>query len=248
MSVFAAVILCVGLVLEVCLIAVLLWKGLWRCYPYFSFLVLFIVVRSLLWFIFPLSEYADFYWKTDMVDVVLRFLVVWEVFRHIFPRSSALNVLFSRGFAVVIAGLVMLAVGTVWSYHTYSSTRSVATALERSFSFTQAVLILGLLLAARSYGLPLGRHLHGISVAFGVWASLSTANNAMYDLMHSFLPYWQLLRPLSFVALLAVWTWALWKGSPISFIADQPVPAAALDTWTENWNRTQTSLRKVKPS
>ena len=231
-----------------CLVSGLLWKGLWRWYPYFSFLVLFIIIRSLLFFVVPPSEYANIYWKTDTVDVVLRFLVVWEVFRHIFPNGFVLNVVLSRRFTVAIAALMTLAVGTFWSYQTYSRAHSVWAALERSSNFTQAVMTLGLLLAARYYGISLGRQLRGIAVAFGAWASISTANNAMIDLFRSFLPYWQILHSLSFVALISTWTWALWMLAPEPRVADRPVPAAELSTWTENWNRTQSSLRRVKPS
>jgi len=143
---------------------------------------------------------------------------------------------------------MMLAVGAFWSYQTYSRAHSVWAALERSSNFTQAVMTLGLLLAARYYGIPLGRQLRSIAVAFGAWASISTANNAMIDLFRSFLPYWQILHSLSFVALISTWTWALWMLAPEPRVADRPVPAAELSTWTENWNRTQSSLRRVKPS
>jgi hypothetical protein len=164
------------------------------------------------------------------------------------PRGFVLNVLSFRGFTVAIAVLMMLAVGIFWSYQTYSRAHSVWAALERSSNFTQAMMTLGVLLAARYYGIALGRQLRGIAVAFGAWASISTANNAMIDLFHSFLPYWQILRPLSFVALIGTWSWVLWKLSPEPRIAEHSVQPSELSTWTESWNRTQSSLRRVKPS
>jgi hypothetical protein len=188
------------------------------------------------------------YWTTDVVDVFVRFLVVWELLRHLFPKGSSLIVLFSRGFAVVIAALLMLAISTFWSYQTYASSHSVRAAMERSSSFTQAVMTLGLLLAARYYRIPLGRQLATIAVAFGAWASIATANNAMIDLERSFLPYWQIVRPLSFVVLIGTWTWALWKEAPEASGAEYPVQAPELAAWTAHWNRTQSSWRRVKPS
>lgn len=248
MPFFSVAVLILGVALEVCLVGCLLWKGLWRRYPYFSFCVICFVVRTLLFFIVPPSLYANVYWATDTIDVFLRFLVVWELFRHIFPEGSALTVVFSRGFAAVVAAVLMLAVSTFWSYQTYATSHSVRAALERSASFTQAVMTLGLLLAARYYGIPLGRQLRAIAIAFGAWASIATANNAIIDLERSFLPYWQIVRPLSFVALIGAWTWALWKEAPEPGVAEHPVQVSELSTWTENWNRTQSSLRRVKPS
>jgi len=126
--------------------------------------------------------------------------------------------------------------------------RSLNLTLDRSFGFAQSIFILIILLTARYYGVQMGRNLWGIAVGFGAWISISTVNYALFDLTGSFFPYWQFLRPLSFVGLLAVWTWALWDKSPGPYLADRLVPAAALDAWTQSWNRTQDSLRRVKPS
>jgi hypothetical protein len=213
-----------------------------------------VVLRSSLLFLFlfgfPPSVYQAFYWRTNAIDVALRFLVVWEVFRHVFPRGSALNTLLSKGFAVFAAMLVTFALGTFWSYWIYAESQSLWAALERSFGFAQAVMTLGILLAARMYGLPVGRRIRVIAIAFGAWASISTANNAMIDLVRSFFPYWQVVRPLSFVVMLGAWTWAVWKDAavPQPAVVEQPVRAEELRVWTEEWNRTLSSVRRVGPS
>jgi hypothetical protein len=60
------------------------------------------------------------------------------------------------------------------------------TAMERSSSFTQATMTLGLLAAAHYYGIPIAQHLRAIALTFCSWSSITTANNAMMDLGHSF--------------------------------------------------------------
>jgi hypothetical protein len=192
--------------------------------------------------------YATYYWNTETLGVALRCLVVWELFRHAFPSGSGLRRTVSRGFGVVAVGLLVFTVGALWSYEAYARLRSMNLTLDRSFGFAQSIFILIILLTARYYGVQLGRNLWGIAVGFGAWISMSTVNYAMFDLMGSFFPYWRFLRPLSFVGLLAVWTWALWRASPRPYLSDGTVPAADLDNWTEHWNRTQSSLRRVKPS
>jgi hypothetical protein len=252
LSFFSAAVLCSGVGLEVCLIGCLLLKGLWRRYPWFSFFVVWFVVRTLVLllvlFRFPPSMYPSFYWTTDTIDVLLRFFVVVELVRHLFPSGSLFKVVFSRGFAVVVAALLMFAVSTLWSYQAYARSHSMRTAMERSSSFTQAVMTLGLLVAAHYYGIPLGRQLRAIAIAFGAWASIATANNAMIDLEHSFLPYWQIVRPLSFVVLVGAWTWALWREAPEFDLTEYPVRVPELSVWTEHWNRTQSAARGGKPS
>ena len=199
-------------------------------------------------FRFPPGKYPGFYWTTDTIDVLLRFFVVAELIRHLFPKGSLFKTFFSRGFAVVVAALLMFAVSTLWSYQAYARSHSMRTAMERSSSFTQAVMTLGLLLAAHYYGIPLGRQLRAIAIAFGAWASVATANNAMIDLEHSFLPYWQIVRPLSFVVLVGAWTWALWREAPDPDLVEYSDRVPELSAWNEHWNRTQSALRRVKPS
>ena len=75
---------------------------------------------------------------------------------------------------------------TLWSIESYAKQHSVYLALERSFSFTQAVMILCVLIVARYYGVELGRNVWGIAIAFGAHISITTVNNALVDLAHPF--------------------------------------------------------------
>jgi hypothetical protein len=121
-------------------------------------------------------------------------------------------------------------------------------ALDRSFGFAQAVLILLVLTVARYYQVQLGRNVWGMAVAFGMYSSLSTANSAFVDVFHSFFPYWALLGPLSLVVMLTMWTWAVWTFYPnpvmvpVGEVADN---ARDLRQWADNWGQTVTSVRKV---
>jgi hypothetical protein len=244
MSSFSATVLFLGLALEVCLGCILVRKQLWRTYPFLSVFVCCFIARTLLLFVFPPNRHPVFYWASDALDVLLRFLVVCEVFRQIFPKGRAISIFYSKGLIMIITTLLMLLVGMFWSYQAYSNSRSIGTALERSSSFLQATMTLGLLLASRYYGLRLGQQLHSIAIAFGAWASIATVNNALFDLEHSFLPYWQILRPLSFVVLIGAWTWALWIEAPEARGVDASY-VTEFNIWNEKWNRMRVSLRRI---
>ena len=224
---------------------------MWRLYWGFSLFALWLFLRSLALYsaqgLMSPGVYRAVYWETDLADMGLRFLLVWEVFHHTFPKGSGLHKIVSKGFAVAAFGLVIFSIGAVWSYEAYSRFHSVYPVIERSFGFAQAVMILGLLLTARYYGVQLGRNVWGIALAFGAWSSLSTANNAMIDLHHSFLPYWQLLLPLSCVAMFAAWVRAVWVYAPNPAIATQDTPdlSADLDRWTEHWGHANSTVRRV---
>ena len=240
--------------LGVFLEAVLLWRllrdKLWKRYPFFSFYVAYVVCQSLSVFailrLVP-GAYAAWFWGTGIVHLCLRFLVIWEVFRHTFPKPSPLRRLVSRQLTLATLALITVLTGMLWAIETYGKSHSVYLAMERSFGFVQAVLILAILIVARYYHLPIGRNIWGIAVAFGMYSSLSTAVSAFVDLMHSYFPYWQLLAPLSFVAMLGMWTWAVWVYAPNEAAAGGEMldPANDLRRWTEDWGRTVSTVRKV---
>jgi hypothetical protein len=194
------------------------------------------------------SAYRTLYWVTDVFDVGLRFLIVWEVFRHTFPKGSALHRVVSKGFGIIALSLLILSVGTLWTYEAYVRFHSLYPALERSFGFAQAVMILGILLAARYYDVLLGRNIWGIAIAFGAWSSISTVTNAMIDLRHSlFLPYLQLLKPLTVVATFVVWIWAVWiyEPNPAIETGHSEALSSGLAQWTEGWDQATSTVRRV---
>jgi hypothetical protein len=240
-----------GPVLELATLLLLVRRRLWRAYtPFFVYAVWLFVANSALlltdlYFRLPIDRpiYAAVYWHIDSVDIVLRLLVVWEVFRQTFPKNSGLHRSLSKGLGMIAVVLLVLAGGTLWGYQNYSGLKSLHLALDRSFGFVQAVMILGTLVVARYYGVRFGRNVRGIALGFGTWASISTANSAIVDLAHSFLPYGDYLRPVSFVFMLVVWVWALWVYEPNPPIIESS--RVELGQWAEEWNRTISTARTI---
>jgi len=243
----------VGIALEVCLLWRLASNGLWRVYGYLFSYLCYALLSAAAWFVilkiqpnFYYSRlYYNFYWGNELLNMVLRFFIIWEIFRLTFPKSSGSASAINKG--LLLFSLASALISAFWGYMTYAEFHSVYTALERSFSFVQAVITLGMLLVAGYYGLQLGRNLWGIAVGFGVFASMLAANNAIVDyLKHSFLPYFY-VTPLSFVVMLGMWTWATWVQAPNPRI--QISSAAELDLelnrWASDWNRTTSAVRRV---
>src|ERR1700730_8882105 len=203
-----------GTMFQISVLWLLARNALWRIYPLFS---IYAILNSLERFTLLAAylrfrtSYSSLYWHIDSVDVVLRFLVVWEVFHQMFPKGSGLNRSLSKILAIVAFLLLIFACGaTFWAYQSYMSMRSIGLALESAFGFVQAVMILGTLFMARYYGVKYGRNVRGIALAFGGWLSVLTASSATVELTTSFLPYWYYLRPFMFVAMVVAWIWALW--------------------------------------
>lgn len=244
--VISLVIWVAAVVLDVGTLLLFLRKVVWRTYPFlFAYVIWLIIGNSTLLVAFSYfhSLYPSLYWHSDTVDVVLRFLVVWEIFHQTFPKGSGLNRSLSKGLGIAAFLLLVFACATFWGYQNYTNLRSIHLALDRSFDFVQAVMILGTLVMARYYGVRFGRNVRGIALAFGGWVSISTVNSAMVDLTNSFLPYWYYLRPLSFVLMMVAWMWALWVYEPNPPISESGT--AELNQWTQDWNRTVSAARTI---
>jgi hypothetical protein len=241
------VLICVaGPVLELGALFLLLRNGLWRSYTsFFVYLIWLLLGNSaiLITSVYFPAIYPTLYWHIDSIDVVLRFLVVWEVFHQTFPKTSGLNKSLSKGLGIIAFSLLAFGCATFLIYQNFTGPRSIHLALDRSFAFIQALMIFGTLVTARYYGVRCGRNIRGIALAFGAWVSISTATNAMADLTSSFLPYWYYLRPLSFVFMIAVWIWALWVYEPNPPIMESE--AVELSQWTQDWNRTISTARTI---
>jgi hypothetical protein len=156
---------------------------------------------------------------------------------------------------MIALGLLVFAGVTFWVYGHYDLPSLAGPAqarlaswrphlaLDRSFGFAEALMILGTLIVARFYGVRCGRNIRGIALAFGAWASISTADNAMIDLANSFVPIFYYLRPVSYAVMLVVWIWALWSYEPNPPIKESE--GLELSRWTEDWNRTISTARKL---
>lgn len=237
----------VGPALELTTVVLLLRKALWRVYTlFFIYAVWVLIANSTLLLTWFSPIYPAVYWDIDSIDIVLRLLVVWEVFRQTFPKNSTLNRSLSKGLRIIAFGLLVLACATFLGYQNYTDLRSLHLALDRSFGFVQAIMILGMLVMARYYGVRCGRNIRGIALAFGGWVSISTANNAMVAMVNadnSLHPLFYYLRPLSYAFMLVVWVWALWVYEPNPAIKESG--AADLTRWAEDWNRTISTARTM---
>ena len=98
-----SLVICVtAVLLELGAWLLLLRKSLWREYSFFFAYAVWLLIANTAILVTDLyfrPAYPSVYWYIDSIDVVLRFLVVWEVFHQIFPKGSGLNRSLSKGLA-----------------------------------------------------------------------------------------------------------------------------------------------------
>ena len=235
------------------LVAAVLWRGSRRgiltCYPYFYIYVGFVFLLNvflLLGVQFGLPGYALVFWWGAAVAALLRFFVVWEVFRQAFPPGQP-----SRQIAAQVAILLIaaLAAAMIMGGHKLSylyKEESFFPDLERKVGLIQAFLLLSCLLLVRYYAVPLGRSLWGMALGLGVYLSVLVMNFSALELVDSFLPFWAFIRRFSFIGMVSLWAWAMWSHIPNSrrTVAPEEV-RLGLERWRQAWGQARTALKRA---
>lgn len=226
--------------------------GINKCYRRYRLVFVYVcytlLVMDLVLFAFLSLRptlYQGAYWKAETLSMSVRFLVVWEIFHDIFREAHALSRTVSRSLVAVAVLPIMISGWAFWSLRLHQQLFNFYFLLERTCDFVQAFLVLSILLVARYYHIGFGKNVWGVAVGFGAYVSASTCMFAIFNLDRSFAPFMQVLSPLSFVSMLAVWTWALWDYSPSpAFAASHPAKESAVFRWWEAWVGVLTLIKR----
>jgi len=163
------------------------------------------------------SYYASLYWSAEFVSVVLGCGVVWEIYRGAlgrFPGAArmARNMLF---FILLIVISKILA--NIWNSTDWRPAGTLVE-MERDLRAVQATVLIGLLLVIAFYRIPLGQNLWGMMLGYGLFVGTNVITLALRALLgDSFQAAWHYLQPLSYLAVLCIWSMALWsyKAAPV---------------------------------
>jgi hypothetical protein len=114
------------------------------------------------------------YWTAAILTVLIEFVVIYEIFSHIFAPYDALRriamVLFRWAALILVMVAIVAAAGNAQS----NMNRLMATifALERSIRIMQVGLVLFLFLFSQQVGLTQRHRVFGISLGFGIMAAV----------------------------------------------------------------------------
>jgi hypothetical protein len=224
---------------------------LWRCYQerhwshypfFFTYLVSSVLRFIAIDLLQPrnLSFYPWFFWYSDLLVVLLRFCVAWEVLRHTFPTGTVLREMATR---VVLAFLAILAVAF---YFLGSEQANFFLDLERKMGLMVIAWLVVVLMLARLYHMPLGKNIWGMAVGMGLYASVSIADFSAFDLKSPLYYLGIFLSPYWFTVMLLIWTWALWTYEPPPQLqpVSEPSLHAAQAGWQWSWRKMISAIRK----
>jgi hypothetical protein len=234
--------------------AVILWRVLKHCairsYPYFSAYVLFDAASNLLLVatvVFWRHLFVPFYSAAELISVLTGFLIIWEVLRTVFPAGSTLHSL-ARNMLLGLSVLLIpsiLAMGWRQANLIRFSYQYVPPVFIQYLTLLQAVLLSAVAALIAYYRVPLGRNIRGIVFGFGVYLSLCAMNFASLQIVHGFLPYWQVMSPALYIGLLAFWLWAFWEYSPSPARTVAHLNQTfAKGRWNQKWTEATSPIRR----
>jgi hypothetical protein len=172
--------LCVAPYALVFVLALFMWRrGLHREFPAFFCYALYEAIGGTILYGVDVSPSASaaFYWWTylcfSILEVFIKFVVIGEVFTHLLSRYPPLarlaKILISGvGVVLVFTATVIAAYANPTTFWLISATRT----LGRSVSVVQCGLILFLFVFAAHFHLNWRRSVFGITLGFGVAASV----------------------------------------------------------------------------
>ncbi len=202
----------------------------YTAYHVIRFALLFVVRHTL-----TSQDYWTSYWLAQLVSAALGFAVIHEIYQHVFKNYDALRKLGALLFRWTAGVLLVLGVLAAASAPGTDGDRLYAAAMlaERSVRIMQCGLVVFLCLLVSYFGLSWRRHVFGMALGFGIFASLElVAVTLQAHLGPSFDQTWQVINSLSYAAAIVVWA--------SYFLARQPVARNLLlpaGTEVEKWNQ-----------
>jgi hypothetical protein len=197
-------------ILELCIGAAMLIRGLHRKFPvFFSYMVFQLVSFAIL---FPIQRHHNLflyfygYWISAMVSLVLGFKVIHEIFLDVFRPYHTLSdlgtVLFKWAALVMIFVAVVVAVASPVGK---SPLMQAVTTVQRCVRTIQCGLILFLVFFSRYLGVSWRSYSFGIVLGFGSYAGIELAGNALYFGTPITTPSVALLYTLAYACSLLMW-------------------------------------------
>ncbi len=182
-------------------------------YSYIVYVLAGTTVVLLVLFLAP-AYHTQVYWFYYLVSLLAEFAIILEASDHIFEPYPAL-----RGLGRLVCGLIcgvllLLYIGPALFIHEPSS--KIFLDLLKSTSLTKGAMIVGLLLAARFFRLPVGRSVKGLLLGFSLYVGASIAD-AQFALTLGRAAYGSIFEytgPLAWMVGSLVWVGALWNYQP----------------------------------
>jgi hypothetical protein len=175
------------------------------------------------------------YWTTEIIDALLTFLIIQEIFGIVFRPYESLRrigvVLFRCTLLLLIGVSILIASGG--SRNTDFSARVHGlVAVQTGTLFVQAGMIFFLVLFSRLFGLSWRNYVFGISLGFGVMACISGVSASLVTHVPPRYTDWcRVLTGYGFTAGIAIWLYYIFAPNSSSEVIQTQIDGSPLKEW-----------------
>lgn len=193
-------------------------------YSYLLVVLLQDVIRYIATTWYSQEVYADVYWSTQWVSVVMGSILLFEIYRLALQDhpGTARVTRFLLGAAFL--GILIKALLTA-HISAPPSVLPMYVKLERDLRFVQSVAVLVLIVVFLWYAVPLGRNLGAIFLGYGTFVGMSVMQLAVVS--HFGLEaqtFWNIAQPVTYVAVVVLWVVKLWSADPATQKSRRRIP------------------------
>lgn len=193
------------------LLAVLLVRKNYRAYPIFTFYVITnLMAGGFAYIVFRKSGFSSramwrLGWGMQAAVIFARALAVAELCRRMLSRYVGVWAMAWR-VLLATAALVLLYSSVVGEYRL----DLVVSRADRSVELAIAVVLVGVLLFVRYYGVQIESTSRLLAVGFCFYSCFNVLNNTILErYLRDYVGLWNILGMAAYLASLLLWTWAL---------------------------------------
>lgn len=199
-----------GTILEFLLVGVLLYRRMWRYFPFFTSYAFFTLAGNVVGVATRENRWLYFYcyWAAEAIGIVLGFAVVFEIFRSLFAGHAALRKVATLVFCGAL--IILTAVATYILIYEGESVASnigkTVMVMEEAIRTIEVGLLIVLFLCARAFGLHWRHSVFGLALGLGLFAAIELIAITMRSrLSNSSNDALNVVRGLAYTTSLVIW-------------------------------------------
>jgi hypothetical protein len=211
MQILTALSLAIPILFQICILTLLVRRGLQRRFAWFFAYILYVLIEAVLRLAFSGSRNAYFavYWSTGVVDVVLTVAALRESFLAIFWPEARLR-WFKWIFWICISATLGYAIVAAWLSPPHQASRLVAIIIDCNIGIQYLVAVVGMLYfcLTRLFTVWEYNWESGIVLGFGVNATIEAGAQlfrSAFGTRFAWVSTW--LPAVSYIVAELTWVW-----------------------------------------